>query len=61
MSSTPGMDNPMNPNLYTEKAWQAVSNLVQYGDKYSTQSLEATHLLKSLVDEGPTGKSSKYN
>ena len=50
-----GVQNPMNPELYTEKAWQAVSNLPQYGDKYSTQSLEATHLLKSLIDEGPAG------
>jgi len=45
----------MNPNMYTEKAWQAVSNMPQYGDKYSTQTLEATHLLKALLDEGPSG------
>eukprot|EP00981_Chlorochromonas_danica_P006331 scaffold1365_cov163-Ochromonas_danica.AAC.21 len=45
----------MNPNLYTEKAWESIAKLPQYADKYSTQNLEATHLLKSLLDEGPSG------
>jgi len=31
MSSNPsGVSNPMDPNVYTEKAWQAVSNMPQY-------------------------------
>jgi len=57
MSSTGGggVENPMNPNLYTEKAWEAVSKLPQYADKYSTQALEATHLLRALLDEGASG------
>lgn len=45
----------MNPNLYTESAWDAVAKLPQYGDKYSAQSLEASHLLKALFDAGPSG------
>jgi ATP-dependent Clp protease ATP-binding subunit ClpB len=57
MSSRPGgsPDNLMNPNIYTERAWEALAKLPQYGDKYSCQSLEGLHLLKSLVDEGPSG------
>ncbi|KAJ1428570.1 ClpB protein [Ochromonadaceae sp. CCMP2298] len=57
MSSVPGgaVENPMNPNLYTEKAWEAVSKLPQFADKYSAQTLEATHLLRALLDEGPAG------
>jgi ATP-dependent Clp protease ATP-binding subunit ClpB len=54
-SATGGVDNLQNPNTYTEKAWDAVAKLPQYGDKYSTQSLEATHLLRGLLDEGPGG------
>lgn len=50
-----GIENPMNPNLYTEKAWDAIAKLPQYAEKYSTQSLEATHLLRALLDEGPSG------
>ena len=45
----------MNPNLYTEKAWDAIAKLPQYADKYSTQYLEATHILRALLDEGPAG------
>lgn len=56
MSSTAGGgENLQNPNTYTEKAWDVIAKLPQYGDKYSAQSLEATHLLKSLLDEGPGG------
>ena len=50
-----GVENVQNPNTYTEKAWDAIAKLPQYGDKYSTQSLEATHLLRALLDEGPGG------
>lgn len=55
MGSNSGMDNPMNPNLYTEKAWDSVAKLPQYGDEYNAQSLEAHHLFSSLVDEGEQG------
>jgi len=56
MSSTSGgVENVHNPNTYTEKAWDAIAKLPQYGDKYSAQSLEAPHLLRSLLDEGPGG------
>jgi len=50
-----GMSNPMDPEVYTEKAWEAIVKLPQYGDKYRTQALEASHLLKALFDEGPAG------
>ena len=50
-----GMENPMNPQLYTEKAWDAVSKVPQYADKYSNQMVEATHLLRALFDEGGEG------
>ena len=58
MSSTPGsggVENPMNPNGYTEKAWDSIAKLPQFADKYSTQYLEAVHLLRSLIDEGESG------
>lgn len=48
-------ENPMNPELYTEKAWDAIAKLTQISDQYSAQYLEATHILKSLLDEGPSG------
>ena len=44
--STSGIENPMNPNLYTEKAWDAIAKAPQYCDKYSTQYVEAPLLLK---------------
>lgn len=50
-----GVDNPLNPNLYTERAWESISKLPQYGQKYSTQTLESTHLLRALFDEGAAG------
>lgn len=40
---------------YTEKAWDCVAKLPQYADKYSTQYVEATHLLRAILDEGPAG------
>jgi len=45
----------MNPEIYTEKAWNAIAKLPQYADKYSTQYVEATHVLRALLDEGPAG------
>lgn len=49
------IENPMNPNIYTENSWNAVAKLPQYADKYSTQIVEATHLLKGLLEEGKGG------
>ena len=54
-SSSNDIQNPMNPNLYTEKAWDAVAKSPQYCEKYSTQYVEAPLLLKALLEEGPTG------
>ena len=50
-----GIENPMSPNLYTEKAWDSIAKLPQYAKKYSTQSVEASHLVRALFDEGPAG------
>ena len=45
----------MNPQLYTEKAWDAIGKLPSYAKKYSTQSAEAALVLRALCDEGPSG------
>jgi ATP-dependent Clp protease ATP-binding subunit ClpB len=45
----------MNPELYTEKAWNSISNLPQYADRYGAQALESTHLFKAMLDDGPAG------
>lgn len=58
MSTNPsgsGVDNIMNPNSYTEKAWENIQKLPQYGDKYGAQFVEAPILFKSLLDEGQGG------
>jgi len=47
--------NPMNPQLYTERAWESIAKLPQYSDKYQNQMVEATHLLKALIDDGADG------
>jgi ATP-dependent Clp protease ATP-binding subunit ClpB len=49
------MGNPMNPELYTEKAFENIAKLTEYSDLYSTQKLEAPMLLKSLLDDGQGG------
>ena len=54
-SNAGGVDNPMNPQLYTEKAWDAIGKLPAYAKKYSTQSAEAALVLRALCDEGPSG------
>merc|ERR1711871_148511 len=53
MGSTPQGDpqNPMNPNTYTEKAFDSIAKLPQYADKYSTQYVEAPLVLRSIIDE----------
>lgn len=53
--SSSSSHNPMNPELYTENAFQSIVRLPQYADKYKTQYIEATHILKSILEEGPTG------
>lgn len=40
---------------YTENAFNAIAKLPAYGTKYKTQNIEATHILKAILDEGPTG------
>ena len=53
MMSSMGNDpqNPMNPNLYTEKAFDAIAKLPQYADKFQTQMVEAPLLLRALLDD----------
>eukprot|EP01038_Epipyxis_sp_PR26KG_P012792 gene12792-17150_t len=50
-----GIQNPMNPNLYTEKAFDSLAKMPQYADKYSTQVVEGPLLLRALFDDGPSG------
>eukprot|EP00596_Hydrurales_sp_CCMP1899_P000317 CAMPEP_0119044926 /NCGR_PEP_ID=MMETSP1177-20130426/35757_1 /TAXON_ID=2985 /ORGANISM="Ochromonas sp, Strain CCMP1899" /LENGTH=930 /DNA_ID=CAMNT_0007015845 /DNA_START=219 /DNA_END=3011 /DNA_ORIENTATION=- len=50
-----GVDNPMNPQIYTEKAWDAIAKLPAYAKKYSTQYAEASLVLRALLDDGPAG------
>lgn len=50
-----GIDNPMNPQIYTEKAWDAIAKLPTYAKKYSTQYAEASLVLRALLDDGPAG------
>ncbi|CEM23017.1 unnamed protein product [Vitrella brassicaformis CCMP3155] len=45
----------INANDYTEKAWDAMSQLNQVADKYQSGYVEAEMLLKALLDEGPDG------
>jgi hypothetical protein len=54
-SSAAHQHNPMNPELYTENAYLSITRLPMYADKYKTQHIEATHILKSILEEGPTG------
>jgi ATP-dependent Clp protease ATP-binding subunit ClpB len=59
MSSSNNVDNIMNPNLYTDKAFETLQKLPQYAVKYQTQTLETAHLLKALLDEGPGSLTSR--
>ena len=47
--------NSLNPELYTVIAFLSITRLPQYADKYKTQYIEASHILKSILEEGPTG------
>jgi ATP-dependent Clp protease ATP-binding subunit ClpB len=51
MSQQGDPNNPMDPKIYTEKAYDAIAKLPQYADKYSTQYVEAPLLLRSLLDD----------
>jgi hypothetical protein len=43
----------LNPELYTEKAWEAVTRLPALADENGAQMVETELLLKSLLNEGP--------
>ncbi|KAG5184953.1 ATPase [Tribonema minus] len=45
----------LNPEQFTEKAWDAVARLPSLADENSAQMVESELLLKSLLNEGPQG------
>ena len=47
--------NMLNPDLYTEKAWSSIAKLPNIADNYRHQYLESSHILKSILDDGPGG------
>ena len=55
MGSNENIDNLLKPEKFTEKAWDCVAKLPQYADKYATQYIEATLVLKGLLEEGQAG------
>ncbi|MFN3927845.1 MAG: ATP-dependent chaperone ClpB [Pseudanabaenaceae cyanobacterium] len=42
---------PNNPNLFTEKAWQAIAQTPDIVKSYGHQYIESEHLFKSLLEE----------
>jgi len=46
---------PLSPDRYTEKAWEALTKLPMYAEKYKVQYIEAPLILKGLLDDGPGG------
>ena len=49
------VENPMNPNNYTEMAWESIAKLPSYASKYQTQYVDGPLILRSLLDDGPNG------
>ncbi|CAM9175199.1 unnamed protein product [Chrysoparadoxa australica] len=54
-SPPPGSGSSLNPEQFTEKAWEGVSRLPTLADQYGAQMVESELLFKALLDEGPTG------
>ena len=42
---------PNNPQQFTEKAWQAVTNTLDVAKAAQQQQMESEHLLKALLDQ----------
>ncbi|CAM9142065.1 unnamed protein product [Choristocarpus tenellus] len=55
MSSNPAGGGALNPESFTEKAWDAVSRLPSLADTNRAQVVETELLLKSLLNDGPQG------
>lgn len=55
LSSSARGGNPVDPELYTEKAWEAISRLPTALDKFGVQKIESSHILYGLLQEGPNG------
>jgi hypothetical protein len=51
--ATGGGSQALNPELFTEKAWEAITRLPQLADENGAQMVESELLLKSLLNEGP--------
>eukprot|EP01041_Mallomonas_annulata_P014426 gene14426-30707_t len=49
------VENPMNPDKYTEQAWNIIMNLPEYSERYNAQYEEAPLMLKSLMNDGKAG------
>jgi ATP-dependent Clp protease ATP-binding subunit ClpB len=50
-----GANELLDEEKYTEAAWSHIANLPNYADKYSTPSLDTTHVFHSILSEGPGG------
>jgi hypothetical protein len=46
-------NNQMNPESYTEKAWDVITRLPQLATRAESQFIDTETLLKSLLEEGP--------
>ena len=47
-----GPQKQLRPDEYTEKAWNIITKLPEYSDRYQAQHIEAPLILKALLDEG---------
>ena len=54
MSQRPN-NNQMSQESYTEKAWDSITRLPQLATRFESQFVDTEHLLKALLDEGPSG------
>lgn len=50
--SSTNPEGQLNPNLFTEMAWESLSRLPTLADKYKMQYLEAPLLMRSVLDGG---------
>ena len=48
-------NNLLNPEKYTEQAWEILAKLPLFSEKYNVQYIEAAVLLKSMIDKEHAG------
>jgi ATP-dependent Clp protease ATP-binding subunit ClpB len=58
-SATAPSSGTLNPESFTDKAWEAVSKVPQIADASGVQTVEAELLLKAVLAEGPQGLASR--